>query len=430
MQFSQSILELNICRLGFDIVQFSGIVNHSYIFKKMEINKRILSRAAIALSLLLFKGESPKMAAPEDTSVASGIADLKEETGNGAMRTLDGTDTTTPEAAGSPEYLGAILNVYSYALGPGHTTKGYYYIDLTDNFKPYGPFPENADDQDFHQHNREHIQQTSKSLNAFVDEKHDQPVSLVFGLENHTFEQKFALSRAEYKDGTLLGKTAESFDWYFANSQLKNLLLATGNDQYFRDLVIYGLVAQESGWNRNIDSVSGAKGLFQAMDGTMDHLVQLGLLPEGMNPYNPEQATAFAVVLFDRHLEYLIRNVTNDNLLFKRENIKTLLIPLLLTSFNAGMGRLVNLAQYLIGLHEDGSIPEEFYIDRTIPTFNDNAIIHLLSRAYTLTGTTKLVEGTAADTQFQENNRGFGKDGAQYFLKIFATARNMQQHGN
>lgn len=310
------------------------------------------------------------------------------------------TTPKTPEAhetANSPEYLKKILKVYRYVLGPGHKTRGFFRIDITNNFKPYGPNPEDAPDA---------------SVPAFYGSK-----------RYATFEQKFNHSQQEYKDGTLLGKTAAAFDLAFAKSKLKNLLKTTGSDQYFRDLVIYGLVSQESGWVTNVRSGAGATGLFQAMDYTIDHMVHTGKLSGRINPKDPEESATFAVALFDSNLEYLIDAVGPKSFLFKGENVKNVLVPLILTSFNAGRGRLERLSRYFTELHEAGSIPDEFYLNKNTPIFNDNAFLYLCSRGYTLTGTNRKVRRTRADLEFENNNGGFGPDGAQYALKIMATAQ-------
>lgn len=334
------------------------------------------------------------------------------------------------------EDLARILEVYAYVLGPGRTKGEFYYIDISDRFTPYGPFPDDPNEPNrggFHDENRRKI--AARNPKVHVDTYRDLPVPAAAGVPSQRFERKLQRAKADYKGRPLIAQFGDYFDRHFETSRLQNLLQEAGQDQYFRDLVIYGLIGVESGYNPQMSTYAGrdargraiyAKGLAQAVDHTQRHMENKRKLRRGLDPFVPEHAAEYCVALFDNNLKYLMEAVGADSFLFRGENAKSLLIPLLFTSYNQGHGRLVRMAQYFTALHESGTIPEQYYLDQE-PTFTPDTAVWFFSRAFTLTKSGKTPKGfTTSDENFRRFNSGFGSDGAQYAFKAQALAQAME----
>lgn len=224
-----------------------------------------------------------------------------------------------------------------------------------------------------------------------------------------------------YEGGKLVDNVADSFDKYFAESKIKKFLDQSGNSKFFRDTVVYGLVTIESAWNINAVSSVGAQGLFQIMPGTNRRLAQGGYLPAPIDPYTPAQAAQACVALFDFHLNYLMDNI-GSSFVFHSPNVRPVLIPMLLMSYNQGQERLVNMAGFLTDLHKKGVVPDNCYVDKKTPIFNEDAVVFLFDRAFALVKTSQITELTEADETFKNNNRGFGPHGKHYAFKAIGHA--------
>lgn len=368
------------------------------------------------------------------------LATVTPDTPGEARKPTKEPDKKSPalETGKGGEALKKILEAYEYVLGPGRNKAEFYYIDIPNLFTPYGPFPDEKDRSDrgaFHDENRQKI--AGKNPKCHVDTYRDLPVPAAVGIPSQRFERKYARANADYKGRPLIEQFGTYFDRHYDKSQLKKLLQKAGQERYFRDLVIYGLIGVESGWNPQMQTPAGrdgkghsiyAKGLAQAVDHTQRHMERKGSLQKGLNPFVPEDAAEYCVALLENNLRYLAEAVGKDSFLFQGQNVKSLLIPLLLTSYNQGHGRLVRMAQYFIQLHNSGTIPDNYYeasakpsyVDQ-VPSFKSDTIVWFLARAFTVVRTGQAPKSpTWVDSQFRARNSGFGPDGAQYAFKVLA----------
>lgn len=336
--------------------------------------------------------------------------------------------------------LERILRIYEFVLGPV-SGSGFYYIDLTDDhYSSFGPFycPHGVDKGEFHDRVRKGL--IRRDSRVFVDTERDFPVPVAFGVKDQLFRRKYVRSEALHNGSKLRDLVADAFDRAYSSSKAQQFLARSGNDRYFRDLILYGLVAVESGWKTKQRTFVGkdkggrklfAKGLFQIMDESMQALVRRQYLREIVDPDDPEQAAQCGVALLDFHLDYLKEEVGGRSFLFRDENVKAVLIPLLLMSYNQGHGRLARMARYLTSKFEEGTIPSRYYhIDQQGPIFNEDVMLFLFSRAFSIIKTDKLDGAllSRTDEEFKSNNGGFGSDGAQYAFKVIAQARAFRMY--
>ncbi|PKL36480.1 hypothetical protein CVV38_01065 [Candidatus Peregrinibacteria bacterium HGW-Peregrinibacteria-1] len=343
----------------------------------------------------------------------------------------DSTDTisdTTITIESAPETnlspLPEIISNYQKILGPGHHQLGFYYIDFS-TFRIFGPYtPDSWDNPDstaidkYHDKNRLALQDQHDEIT--VDTKADFPVPIVIGHRDYKYEDIIQKRNRPHQGTTLYQFVQKTLNESYATSSLATTF-SPEDSEYFKNLILKGLIAVESGWRTDATSPNGATGLLQIMPDSQKLLEQKGYIEKNLNLRNPQNAVKIALSLFKYHIDYIKEKVGADHFIFKPENARTIFIPLLITSYNQGQGRMLNIVQYLDNLNAKAKIPSHLYQDKDNSILNEETIIWLFSRYFNTQNNPSEIENLdATDTNFATQNRAMKDHGMQYFLKILA----------
>lgn len=385
-----------------DLSSFNTLDDLTLSYKSSALNGVIGVRANIYDSLKNTLNNGASLGIYQPMLVDSNEANTKNK-----FKTLVLTETNEPfEIIYSDNVTDNFIKTYSYTFNQRAQflkNKNYQiadYIDLsTGRIVWERKFDGNGDIQEFHNKNRADICKSDSNIICSVQNE----LPLVATSDSDVSKLNMLSENIDriYKNNNDFKIASKAFESKYSKSDTKKHFSKLGISDYFLELVLMGLVSQESTWNIGSKSLFGAMGLFQIMPNT-------GLSVSGgkytkSDFVKPLKSAEVAVDIFDEKLNYLVNHKKFGKRFVKLPS--KVQMYFLIQSYNGGQGTVVKMLKWFFDRVDKDQIPSQYINDDG--SFTDEIFFFItteLYMEYNLTG----------------KNKWFKQDSLQYVPKILA----------